>query len=98
MEIIAGQNVFRSDKDLVILKFKNDAELLAFIKRLVQIETKSSGLRIVSLLDEDVVMNKAQQAVMDIIMSLDGISPTNYKSLLQDAAEKLETLINENKR
>lgn len=94
MFIITNNGQFDTEKDAVVLTFKDDDELNGFLAKIATIQVKTSGVRVLSLIPENTKINPLQRAILDIITGLDGIGCNDEKEHRKIADENIDKLQN----
>jgi hypothetical protein len=97
MEIITRQGQINCENELVSFIFKDDNELNQFLNQLATSEVKTSGVRILSMIGENVKMNETQKKIFQILGGLDGIGGKENEQICDEAINKLNELINKAK-
>lgn len=97
MIIITSKGQFDTEKDLVVLQFKDDTDLNDFLTKIATIPVKTSGMRVVTLLPKKMEINSFQEKILSVIDNFDGIDSNNKEEdvkRLDDSIKTLQNLIN----
>jgi hypothetical protein len=97
MTIITRQGQINCENELVSFIFKDDNELNQFLNQLATSEVKTSGVRILSMIGENVKMNEGRKMALQLMESLDGIGGERHDEICDETINKLNELINKAK-
>lgn len=74
-------------------------EYSSFMTRLLQMPVRTSGIRILTMIPENMELNPVQEMLLDVIEGLDGAGSDNQKendAICNSAIDKLNKLIDDN--
>ena len=96
MNIITSKRSLDTKKDAMVLIFHDDDELNAFIKKLLEMPVRASGLRVLPLVPGDAALGPIQTMLLDIIEGIDGAcgkDEKENKKIIDDTIGKLDKLL-----
>jgi hypothetical protein len=97
MKIISPRESRDTEKDAIVMIFKNDDELNSFMTQLATTPVRTSGLRIVSFIPPHLTLSPKQTAILIIIDGLDGVGCNNRAAsdkILDDSIDGIREMIN----
>lgn len=94
MTIISKDGMIDSKKDVIIFSFEDENDLSKFISKLISVPVKTAGIRIVSLVPKEKILNDVQSKMLDFINTFDGIGGKDTNKILDDLEEKLKDITN----
>jgi hypothetical protein len=98
MNIVTQNGVIIECKDeLVTYVFEDDNDLNNFLRRLATSQVKTSGIRILNVVGENVKMNEGRKMALQLMESLDGIGGERHDEICDETINKLNELINKAK-
>jgi hypothetical protein len=96
MNIITSKKSLDSKKDAMVLIFHDDTELNEFIKKLLEMPVRASGLRVLPLMPGDKELGPIQTMLLGIIEGVDGACGNDKKAnqkIVDDTIDKLDKLL-----
>jgi len=93
MRIITTKGIADTEKEGVVLMFNDDNELSLFISLLVKTPVRSTGVRILPLIPENMELTPLQFSLLNVIEGLDGIGGNNNESICDDAIGRLKDIL-----
>jgi hypothetical protein len=94
MIIVTTKGQFNTDTDGVVLMFNNDDELSSFISMIVKTPVKSSGIRVLPLMPENVQLTPVQLAVLSVIEGLDGVDGKEHEKIVDNSIDSINDILN----
>ena len=93
MRIITPKGTINTDTDGIVLMFNNDNDLSAIISMLVKTPVRLSGVRILTMLPDNVELTPLQISVLSILEGLDGIGGNDNDSICDGAIDGLKGVL-----
>lgn len=93
MNIITPKGIFDTEKDAIALLFNNDDELSNFISLIVKTPIRSTGVRVVTLINEYANLTPLQVKLLDIIQGLDGVGGADNDEICDSAIDKINDIL-----
>jgi len=93
MRIITTKGQFDTETDGVILMFNNDDELSSFISMLVKTPIRTTGIRVLPLIPENVQLTPIQMAILSVIEGLDGLGGNDHDKVRDGATDALNAIL-----
>lgn len=97
MKIITPKGTVDTEKEGIVLLFDDDDQLSAFIASLIETPVRSTGLRVLPLLPDDVELTPLQVSIFNTLKSLDGIGGNDHESICDDAIDSLKDILKDGK-
>lgn len=94
MNIISHGAILDTDRNAVVLVLKNDDELNELISKLAKTQVRTSGIRIISLMPDNVPLTPLQQMLIDTIEGLDGIGGKETDQIVDASIDRLKDILN----
>lgn len=93
MRIINPKGTVDTEKEGVVLMFNDDNELSSFISLLVKTPVRSTGVRILPLIPDNVELTPLQVSILSILEGLDGIGGNDNERICDDAVDGLKDIL-----
>lgn len=93
MNIITAKGRINTEKEAIVLIFNNDDELSSFISMIVKIPVRTSGMRILPLIPENVEFTPFQKAMFDIIEGLDGVLGNDHEKIIDNSIDSINDML-----
>lgn len=94
MIIVTTKGQFNTDTDGIVLMFNSDDELSSFISMIVKTPVKSSGIRVLPLMPENVQLTPVQLAILSVIEGLDGIGGKEHEKIVDNSIDEIKYMLN----
>lgn len=95
MKIIAQQGTIDTGTDGIVMVFNNDDEFNSFMTILATTPVRTSGLRILPLVPDNIELSPFQNSILEVLKGLDGIGGANHQKIADESIDSLKKIINE---
>lgn len=93
MIIVTTKGTVNTETEGVVLMFNNDDELSSFISLIVKTPIRSTGVRILPLIPENIELTPLQISVLSILEGLDGIGGNDNEKICDTAIDGLKDVL-----
>ena len=93
MRIITPKGTINTDTDGIVLMFNDDNDLSAIISMLVKTPVRLSGVRILTMLPDNVELTPLQISVLSILEGLDGLGGNDHDKIRDGATDALNAIL-----
>lgn len=93
MRILVKNQDFDTDKDAIFFMFNDDSEFSSFISKLVETPIRTSGIRVLTLVPENLELTPLQKAFLDVIEGMDGATGKDHDSIIDNTVAGLEDIL-----
>lgn len=93
MRIITPKGTFDTEKESIILMFNDDNELSEFISTLIKTPTRTSGVRVLPLINRDKELTPLQVSLLNVLEGLDGIGGKEHESICDNAIDEINDIL-----
>lgn len=93
MRIITPKGTVDTEKEGIVLMFNDDNELSSFISLVVKTPVRSTGVRILPLIPDNVELTPLQISILEILDGLDGIGGNDNEKICDNAIDGLKDIL-----
>lgn len=93
MRIITPKGTVDTEKEGVVLMFNDDNELSSFISLLVKTPVRSTGVRLLTLIPDNVELTPLQLSILNVLEGMDGIGGNDNESICDNAIDGLKDIL-----
>lgn len=93
MRIISPKGTIDTEKEGVVLMFNDDNELSSFISLLVKTPVRSTGVRLLTLIPNNVELTPLQMSILNVLEGMDGIGGNDNEKICDNAIGGLNDIL-----
>lgn len=93
MKIITKKGQIDTATDAIVLIFGNDDELSLFISTIVKTPVRTSGMRILPMIPENVELTPIQIAILNVIEGLDGVGGNETNQIIDNSIDGINNIL-----
>ncbi len=93
MRIITPKGMINTEEEAVALMFNDDDELGSFISLLVKTPVRSTGIRLLTLMPDNVELTPLQMSILNVIEGMDGFGGDDHENICDNAIDGLKDIL-----
>lgn len=94
MIIITPKGQVDTEKEGIVLVFNNDDELSSFISMILKTPVRTSGMRVLPMIPQNIQLTPLQIAVLNVIEGLDGAGGNEHEKIVDNSINSINDIIN----
>lgn len=93
MRIISPKGTIDTEKEGVVLMFNDDNDLSSFISLLIKTTVRSTGVRLLTLIPDNVELTPLQMSILNVLEVMDGIGGNDNEIICDNAIDGIKDIL-----
>ncbi len=97
MKVITNKGTIDTETDAIVIIFNDDNELNGFMTMIATTPVRTSGIRILSLIPDNMELSPIQAAVLEVINGIDGACSNDnvvHEKIVDESIDRLNDILN----